>query len=128
MTDPISDFLTRIRNANKALLPLIEAPHSRLKERIAALLKREGYIADFSVEGSKKKTLKVRLRFHGRKGVIEGMRRISKPGLRHYVAADDMPRVLGGMGIAILTTSRGVMTSTEARKASVGGEVVCHVW
>ena len=128
MTDPIADFLTRIRNANRALVPQVEVPHSRLKERVAALLKREGYLADFVVEGTKKKTLKVKLRFNGRKGVIEGLRRVSKPGLRHYVKADSVPRVLGGMGVAILSTSRGVMTGTEARKANLGGEVLCYVW
>jgi len=128
MTDPIADFLTQIRNANHALVSQVEVPHSRLKERIAALLKREGYLADFVVEGTKKKTLKLKLRFNGRKGVIEGLRRVSKPGLRHYVSADSIPRVLGGMGVAILSTPRGVMTGTEARKANMGGEVLCHVW
>lgn len=128
MTDPIADFLTRIRNANSALVPEVEVPYSRLKERIAMLFKREGYIADFAVEGTKKKTLKLKLRFVGRKGVIEGLRRVSKPGLRHYVGADSVPRVLGGMGVAVLSTPRGVMTGTDARKANLGGEVLCCIW
>lgn len=128
MTDPIADFLTRIRNANKALVAEVEVNHSMLKERIAMLLKREGYIADYHVEGTNKKTLKVRLKFHGRKGVIEGVKRVSKPGLRQYVGSDSIPRVLGGMGIAILSTPRGVMTGAEARRANVGGEVICYVW
>lgn len=128
MTDPIADFLTRIRNANKALVPEVEVVYSKLKEGIAMLLKREGYIADYRVEGTNKKTLKVRLKFHGRKGVIEGIKRVSKPGLRQYVGADNIPRVLGGMGIAILSTPKGVMTGAEARKARVGGEVLCYVW
>jgi small subunit ribosomal protein S8 len=128
MTDPISDFLTRLRNANRALLPGVEVPHSKLKESIARLLKREGYIADCAVEGGTMKKLKLKLKFQGRKGVIEGLRRVSSPGLRRYVGADEVPRVLGGMGVAILSTPRGVMTGTEARKQNVGGELLCYVW
>jgi small subunit ribosomal protein S8 len=128
MTDPIADFLTRLRNANRAFLPTVEMPHSRLKESIARLLKAEGYIADWTVEGAPLKRLKLKLKFQGRKGVIEGLRRISTPGLRRYVGAGDIPRVLGGMGIAVLSTPRGVMTGTQARKQGVGGEVLCYVW
>jgi len=128
MTDPIADLLTRIRNASQALLPTVDVPHSRLKEGIAKLLKREGYIADCTVEGAKPKRLKLKLKFSGRKGVIEGIRRISTPGLRRYVGASDIPRVLGGMGVAILSTPRGIMTGTDARKENVGGEVLCYVW
>jgi len=128
MTDPIADLLTRIRNANRALLPVVEVPHSRLKESIARLLKKEGYLADCLVEGPPARKLKLKLKYQGRKGVIEGLRRISTPGLRRYVGARDIPRVLGGMGIAILSTPRGVMTGTEARKQNVGGEVLCYVW
>ena len=128
MTDPISDFLTRIRNAGSALLPVIEMPHSRTKEGIARILVREGYIADCAVEGAKLKKLKLKLKFNGRKGVIEGLRRVSRPGLRHYVAVDKIPRVLGGLGVAILSTPRGLMTGTEARKQNLGGEVLCYVW
>lgn len=128
MTDPISDLLTRLRNANQALLPAVAIPHSRLKEHILRLFKREGYIADYAVEGDRAKTLKVRLKYSGRKGVIEGLRRVSTPGLRRYVAATEIPRVLGGMGVAILSTPRGVLTGTEARRLNVGGEVLCYIW
>lgn len=129
MTDPISDMLTRIRNAHRALLPLTDIPHSKMKESIAAILKREGYIAEYSVEGkvaTKKITLK--LKYEGRKGVIEGSRRVSTPGLRHYVGATEIPRVRGGLGTAILSTSQGVMTGVQARKNNLGGEVLCYVW
>ena len=129
MTDPIADFLTCIRNANRALLPVVEVPHSRLKESIARLLKREGYLADCVVEGAAaKRRLKLRLKFEGRKGVIEGLRRVSTPGLRRYTGTEEIPRVLGGLGVAILSTPRGVLTGTEARKLKVGGEVLCYVW
>lgn len=128
MTDPIADLLTRIRNANRALLPTVEVPHSRIKESIARLLKQEGYLAECTAEGTKKKTLKLRLKFHGRKGVIEGVERVSSPGLRRYVSAGEIPRVLGGMGVAILSTPRGVLTGHEARRQNVGGEVLCYVW
>ncbi|MBI5774200.1 MAG: 30S ribosomal protein S8 [Verrucomicrobia bacterium] len=128
MTDPISDMLARIRNASLALLPALELPHSNVKESIARILKREGYIADCAVEGKTVKKITLTLKFQGRKGVIEGMKRVSKPGLRHYVGADKIPRVLGGMGVAILSTPRGVMTGTDARKQKLGGEVLCFVW
>jgi len=129
MTDPISDMLTRIRNAQMALLPATDLPHSKLKESMAAILKKEGYITDFSIEGkvaAKKITLK--LKYDGRKAVIEGLRRVSTPGLRHYVGATDIPRVRGGLGTAILSTSRGLMTGVQARKNNLGGEVLCYVW
>jgi len=128
MTDPIADLLTRIRNASRALLPEVELRHSKLKESIARVLKDEGYVADCSVEGTGKRTLKVKLKYSGRKGVIVGLRRVSRPGLRRYVGADEVPRVLGGLGVAILSTPRGVMSGTQARKLNVGGEVVCYVW
>lgn len=128
MTDPISDMLARIRNAGQALLPTLELPHSNVKESIARILKREGYIADCAVEGKTAKKITLKLKFQGRKSVIEGLKRVSKPGLRHYVGADDIPRVLGGMGVAILSTPRGVMTGVEARKQKTGGEVLCFVW
>lgn len=128
MTDPISDFLTRIRNANQALLTDVEASHSKMKESIANILKREGYIADCSVEGKAVKTIKLKLKYQGRKGVIAGLQRISKPGLRRYVGSTEIPRVLGGLGISIVSTPRGVMTGVEARKLNVGGELVCYVW
>jgi len=128
MTDPIADLLTRIRNAYRALLPTVEVPHSRLKEGIARLLEREGYIVRWTVEESKFKQLKLQLKYQGRKGAVEGLRRISRPGLRRYVGAQSVPRVLGGMGVAVLSTSRGIMSGTEARRQNVGGELLCYVW
>jgi small subunit ribosomal protein S8 len=128
MTDPISDMLTRIRNAGRALLPNVEMPHSRMKENIANILKKEGYIAEVAVEGKPFKTIKLKLKYQGKKNVIEGLRRISKPGLRHYVGATEIPRVRAGMGIAVVSTPDGVMTGTEARKKNIGGELLCYVW
>ena len=128
MTDSIADLLTHLRNANRALLPDVEISHSRLKERIAQLLKKEGYIADCAVDGKIKKTLKIKLKFKGRRGVIEGLRRVSTPGLRRYVRAAEIPRVLGGMGTAVLSTPKGVMTGAEAKRLNLGGEVLCYIW
>jgi len=128
MSDPVADMLTRLRNANNALLTDVEVNHSKLKESIAGLLKREGYLADYSVEGKTAKKLKMKLKFNGRKGVIAGLKRVSKPGLRRYVGATEIPRVLNGMGISIVSTPRGVMTGTDARKQNVGGELVAFVW
>ena len=128
MTDPISDMLTRIRNANRALLPSVEMPHSRIKESIAAILKREGYISDFAVEGKLPKTIKMKLKYQGKKSIIEGLSRVSSPGLRRYVGATDIPRVRGGLGVAVLSTSEGVMTGNQARKKNLGGELLCYVW
>jgi small subunit ribosomal protein S8 len=128
MTDPISDMLARIRNANLALLPEVQVPHSKLKESLAKILKREGYVSECSVEGKEKKTIKMKLKYQGRKGVIEGLRRVSTPGLRHYVRATEIPRVLGGMGTAIVSTSQGVMSGVEARKQNLGGELLCFIW
>src|ERR1041384_6238250 len=128
MTDPISDMLTRIRNAGQALQPVVAVPHSRIKESIANVLKQEGYVADVAVEGKLPKTLKLKLKYQGKKTAIEGLRRISTPGLRRYVGATEMPRVLNGMGVAVISTSEGVMTGTQARKKNLGGEVLCHVW
>ena len=128
MTDPISDMLARIRNAQQALLPDIELSHSKLKEGIAKILKSEGYIAECSVEAKAPRRLRLKLKYNGRQGVIAGLRRVSRPGLRHYVGATEVPRVLGGLGVAILSTPRGVLSGQEARKQNVGGEVLCHVW
>jgi small subunit ribosomal protein S8 len=128
MNDPISDMLTRIRNANGALLPLVNVPHSKMKESIAGILKREGYIFDFTVEGKLPKTIKLKLKYQGKKGVIEGLRRISTPGLRRYVGATDIPRVRGGLGVAVLSTSEGLMSGNQARKKNLGGELLCYVW
>ena len=128
MIDPISDMLTRIRNAQRALLPTVEMPHSRLKESIAVILKREGYVADFAVETKPLKTIRLKLKYQGKKGVIEGLRRVSRPGLRHYVGATEIPRVRGGLGVAVISTPEGVMSGTSARKKNIGGEVLCYVW
>ena len=128
MNDPISDMLARIRNANRALLPAIEVPHSRIKESIAGILKREGYITDFAVEGKVPRTIKLRLKYQGRKSVIEGLRRVSTPGLRRYTGASEIPRVRGGLGVAVVSTSEGLMTDTQARRKNIGGELICYVW
>jgi len=128
MNDPISDMLTRIRNAKGALLPAIELPHSRMKESIAGILKKEGYINDFAVEATPRKTLKLRLNYQGKRCVIDGLRRVSTPGLRRYVGATEIPRVRGGLGIAVVSTSEGLMTDSQARKKNLGGELICYVW
>jgi small subunit ribosomal protein S8 len=128
MIDPIADMLTRIRNAQRALLPTVELPHSRIKESIADILKKEGYVMDVAVEGKGFKTIKLKLKYQGKKSVIEGLRRVSKPGLRQYVGAAEIPRVLGGLGVAVLSTPEGVMTGTQARKKNLGGELLCYVW
>ena len=128
MNDPISDMLTRIRNANRALLPAVEIPHSKMKESIAGILKREGYIADFAVDGKTAKLMKLRLKYQGKKSIIEGLSRVSTPGLRRYVGATEIPRVRGGLGVAVLSTSEGLMTDTQARKKNIGGELICYVW
>lgn len=128
MNDPISDMLARIRNANHALLPVIDLPHSKMKESLAGILKREGFISDFSVEGQPHRTLKLRLKYQGKKSVIEGLQRISSPGLRRYVGSTEIPRVRGGLGVAVLSTSEGIMTGNQARKKNLGGELLCYVW
>lgn len=128
MTDPIADLLTRIRNATRALLKEVEMPHSRMKESLARVLVQEGYLAGCRVSGDTHKILHLTLKYSGRRGAVTGLKRISKPGLRHYVGATEIPRVLGGLGVAVLSTSRGLMTGREARKANLGGEVLCHVW
>jgi len=128
MNDPISDMLTRIRNANRALLPTAEIPHSKLKESLAGILKREGYIADFSVEAQTPKVIKLKLKYQGKKSIIEGLQRISTPGLRRYVGSTEIPRVRGGLGVSVLSTSEGIMTGNQARKKNLGGELLCYVW
>jgi len=128
MTDPISDMLTRIRNGARALLPTVAIPHSKLKESIAQLLVREGYLGEATVAGSAKKTLTVRLKYQGRKCVIDGLRRVSRPGLRRYVGAGELPRVRGGLGVAVVSTSEGLMTGSAARRKNLGGELICFVW
>ncbi len=128
MNDPISDMLTRIRNANRALLPVVDVPHSKMKESIAGILKREGYITDVAVEGKVPRTMKLKLKYQGKKSIIEGLRRVSTPGLRRYVGATEIPRIRGGLGVAVLSTSEGLMTDTQARKKNIGGELICYVW
>ena len=128
MNDPISDMLTRIRNATQALLPALELPHSRMKASIAGILKSEGYIADFAVEGKGAKKIKLKLKYQGKKGIIEGLKRVSTPGLRRYVKVREIPRVKNGLGMAILSTPRGLMTDREARSARLGGELLAVVW
>ena len=127
MNDPISDMLTRIRNAHRALLPVVQVPHSKMKESIAGILKGEGYIADFSVQ-AKPRSLQLKLKYQGKKSVIEGLKRISTPGLRRYVGATEIPRVQAGLGVAVLSTSEGLMTGAQARKKNLGGELLCYVW
>jgi small subunit ribosomal protein S8 len=128
MNDPISDMLTRIRNANRALLPTVELPHSRMKESLAHIFKKEGYVAEVAVEGKMPKIIKLKLKYQGKKSVIEGLRRVSSPGLRRYVGATEIPRVRGGLGVAVVSTSEGVMSGNEARKKNLGGELLCYVW
>jgi small subunit ribosomal protein S8 len=128
MNDPISDMLARIRNANRALLPVVDVPHSKLKASIAGILKREGYITDFAIEGQAIKTIKMKLKYQGKKSILEGLQRVSTPGLRRYVGATEIPRVRGGLGVAVLSTSEGVMTGNQARKKNIGGELLCYVW
>lgn len=128
MTDPIADMLSRIRNATRAFLPSVEMPYSKIKESIANTLKQEGYVADVTVEGQAVKKLKIKLKYDGKRGAIEGIRRVSRPGIRRYAGAVDMPRVLAGLGITIVSTSEGVMTGMQAKKKNVGGELLCQVW
>ena len=129
-TDPVADMLTRIRNANKELHDRTVMPTSRLKVEIARLLKEEGYITDFSVEsGESFDQLVIKLKYgRGRERVLSGLKRVSKPGRRIYAGKDRRQRVLGGMGIAIMSTSRGVITSRTAEVEGIGGEVICYVW
>ena len=130
MTDPIADFLARIRNGIRARKQLIECPNSIIKLRIAEILRDEGFVQGVTaVEDNKQGVMKLELRYDGRNScAISGMRRISRPGQRHYVPAKDVPRVRNGLGIAIISTSQGVMTDKEARNKGVGGEVLCEVW
>ena len=130
MTDPIADMLTRIRNASQARHPTVEMPLSNHKVAVAEVLRDEGYIKGYSVHGEgPKKTLKVELRYTGKQEpVLTGLRRVSKPGLRVYTDADHIPRVYGGLGTAVLSTSKGVMSGGKARRMRLGGEVLCHVW
>ena len=129
MTDPIADFLTRIRNGQASGKVEIAAPASKIKLALAKVLKDEGYIEDFAVDDgeSKKHTVKVRLKYYQGRPVIDRLERVSRPGLRVYKAKDELPKILGGMGVAIISTSKGVMTDREARASGHGGEVLCIV-
>ena len=130
MTDPIADFLTRIRNANMVMHENVEVPASKTKVAIAEILKNEGYIKDFEqIEDGKQGVIRVYLKYGADKTkVITGLRRISKPCLKVYCKKDEVPKVLGGLGIAIISTSKGIVTDKEARKLGLGGEVICYVW
>lgn len=130
MTDPIADFLTRIRNANMVMHEKVEIPASKTKQTLAEILKREGFVKDYEyIEDGKQGVIRVYLKYGSNKEkVITGMKRISKPGLRVYCKKDEIPRVLGGLGIAIISTSQGIITDKEARKTGLGGEVICYVW
>ena len=129
MTDPIADLLTRIRNANKMHHEKVSIPSSTLKLNILKVLKEEGFIADYVViEDKKQNVIEVTLKYNNNEAVIKGLRRISKPGLRKYTDVENLPKVLHGLGIAIISTSKGVMTDSEARKQKVGGEVLAYVW
>ena len=130
MTDPIADMLTRIRNANTVGHETVEIPASKMKKAIAEILKEEGYIADFEmIEDDKQGMIKVTMKYGANKEkVISGIKKISKPGLKVYAKAGEVPKVLGGLGIAIVSRSKGIVSDKEARKLGVGGEVICYVW
>lgn len=129
MTDPIADMLTRIRNAMGAGQKVVDLPHSRMKAELARVLKREGYIADLVTEGGARKTLRLYLKYiEESEPVIRGLERVSRPGRRVYASAGEVPRVLGGLGITVMSTSSGIMTGKEARRRHVGGEVLCSIW
>jgi len=130
MSDPIADFLTRIRNAGIVYHDKVEVPASRMKREIAEILKAEGFIKDYEyIEDNKQGILRLYLKYGpNRERVITGLKRISKPGRRVYCKKDEIPKVLGGLGIAIISTSKGIMTDKQARKEGLGGEVICYVW
>lgn len=133
MTDPIADMLTRLRNANRAFHDVVAMPHSKLKANVAEVLKQEGYLADWHVEepgeDEVSKKLVLDLKFgENRQRSLAGIRRVSKPGLRVYAKSTELPRVLGGLGVAIISTSQGLLTDRQARKRGVGGEVLAYVW
>ena len=127
-SDPLVDMLTRIRNGQRARQAVVASPASKIRANVLEVLKREGYIQDFAVEGQIPRVIKLKLKYQGKKSVIEGLRRVSTPGLRRYVGSTDIPRVRGGLGVAVLSTSEGMMTGNQARKKNLGGELVCYVW
>jgi len=129
VTDPIADFLTRVRNGTQAQQIEVFVPYSKIKAEIARILKDEGYISDYSIDtGAAHPRIKIINKIVNRSSAIAGLRRVSRPGLRRYVGANEVPRVLGGMGLAILSTSRGVLSGREAKKQKVGGELLAYVW
>lgn len=129
MTDPIADMLTRIRNATIVRDKIVEIPASKIKMEILKILKEEGYIQDFEAgDDAPKSMVKVYLKYIGKEKVISGLKRISKPGLKVYARKDEIPKVLGGLGIAVMSTSKGIMTDRKARTEGIGGEVLCYVW
>jgi small subunit ribosomal protein S8 len=130
MTDPIADMLTRIRNANTVGHKTVDVPASKMKKSIAGILSDEGYIGGYDViDDNKQGTIRIQMKYgHDKEKVISGIKKISKPGLKVYAKADDVPRVLGGLGIAIISTSKGIISDKEARRLGVGGEVICYVW
>ncbi|MBQ8044547.1 MAG: 30S ribosomal protein S8 [Clostridia bacterium] len=129
LTDPIADMLTRIRNAVKAKHTTVDVPYSKVKNQISNILLNEGFIADAEiVENGVNKNIRITLKYKDSKSVIQGLKRISKPGLRIYAEKEELPRVLNGLGIAIISTSKGIVTDKEARKLNVGGEVMAYVW
>jgi small subunit ribosomal protein S8 len=129
VTDPIADFLTRIRNASRAKKVRVEIPASNLKKNLAEILKKTNFINDYTVvEDNKQDIIKVLLKYRGGVPAIQGLKRVSTPGLRVYKNSDEIPRVLNGLGIAVISTSKGLLTDKEARIQSVGGEIVCYIW
>lgn len=129
VTDPISDFLLRIRNASKAKKLRVEIPASKMKQGLAEILKKENYIHDYSiVEDNKQNFIKIQLKYRDGLSAITGLKRISKPGLRVYKDSKELPRVLNGLGTAVISTSRGLLTDKEARALAIGGEVICYIW
>ena len=129
-TDPISDYLTRIRNAQKAKKKTVEIPSSKLKFKITEILNKHGFIGDFNVveTPNKQGNIVIKLKYNNTEGVILGLERVSRPGIRKYVSKDEYPKVLNGLGVAIVSTSKGLMTDKEAKKLGIGGEILCNVW
>lgn len=129
MTDPIADMLTRIRNATIVRDKIVEMPLSNVKQELAKIFKEEGYIEDYEViANGPQGSVRLYLKYNGKEKVISGLKRISKPGLRVYAGKDEIPKVLGGLGIAVISTSKGIMTDRKARAEGIGGEVICYVW
>lgn len=129
VTDPIADFLTRIRNASKARKPRVDIPASNMKRNLAEILKNQNFIKDYSiVEDNKQNIIRVELKYTSGSPAISGLKRISKPGLRIYKNSGDLPRVLNGLGVAVISTPKGLLTDKDARTQSVGGEIVCYIW